>query len=106
MSMSQQERDAKAKAKRAAKGEVSLSLRVRQGEKKVLEELMEWTEDTEQGSVMSACLRYVHALGPDGARHALRVRHEIEISENVAREFRNESLRELRKDPGDEVIAP
>ena len=33
-------------------------------------------------------------------------RHEILISENVARNFHNESLRMLSKDPGDEITGP
>jgi len=33
-------------------------------------------------------------------------RHEIVISENVARAFHSESLRELRNDPGDEYSSP
>lgn len=39
-------------------------------------------------------------------RKALKARHEIVISENVAQEFRNQSLAELKRDPGDEIIAP
>jgi hypothetical protein len=42
----------------------------------------------------------------DCAREALKARHEIVISENVAREFRNQSMVELKRDPGDEIIAP
>ena len=33
-------------------------------------------------------------------------RHEILISENVASNFHNESLRMLSKDPGDEITGP
>jgi len=33
-------------------------------------------------------------------------RHEIVISENVARMFLNESLAELKRDPGDDVVEP
>lgn len=33
-------------------------------------------------------------------------RHEIVISENVARAFHSESMRELRNDPGDEYSSP
>jgi len=67
---------------------------------------MAWNEDTEQASVTEDCLRYVHSLGADGAREALRVRHKIVISENVARDFHNQSLSEIRKDPSDEIIEP
>ena len=67
---------------------------------------MTWNEDTEQASVIEGCLRYVHSLGPEAARQALKARHTIVISENMAREFRNQSLVELRRDSGDEVIIP
>ncbi|MNG29925.1 hypothetical protein D3C84_1154340 [compost metagenome] len=67
---------------------------------------MTWNEDTEQASVIERVLRYVHSLGPAGAREALKTRHVIVISENVAREFHNQSISEIRKDPGDEIIAP
>lgn len=33
-------------------------------------------------------------------------RHKIVISENVTRDFHNQSLSELRGDPGDEIIYP
>jgi len=36
---------------------------------------------------MAGSLRYVHSLGPDGAREALRSRHKIEVNENVAAEL-------------------
>ncbi|WP_019690130.1 hypothetical protein [Pseudomonas fluorescens] len=48
-----------------------------------------------------------HALGPTLSYKAIESpRHKVQISENVARMFRNESLLELRKDPGDEHFAP
>jgi len=70
---------------------------------------MGWNDDTEQASVIEGCLRYVHSLGPGGARFALTARHEIVISDNVARDFRTKSLKALAKIPGepeDEVIEP
>lgn len=67
---------------------------------------MAWNEDAEQSSVIEGCLRYVHSLGRDGAREALKARHKIVISENVAREFHNQSLAKLKRDPGDEIKAP
>lgn len=106
MAKTGKERSAKSAAKRKERGEEELRHRVRQGEKRMLADLMTWTEDTEQASVMAGALRYVHSLGPDGAREALRSRHEIVISGNVAREFRNQSLAELKRNPGDESFAP
>lgn len=100
------ERSQKSAEKRKELGIEELRLRVAKGEKAWLLELMAWTEDTEQGSVMAGCLRYVHSLGKEGAKEALRSRHEIVISENVAREFHNQSMKEVMKDPGDEIINP
>ncbi|WP_179179105.1 hypothetical protein [Pseudomonas sivasensis] len=106
MAATQQQRSAKSAAKRRELGEEELRHRVRQGEKQMLADLMAWTEDTEKASVMSGALRYIHSLGPEGAREALRSRHEIVISKDVAREFRNQSLAELNRDPGDEIVTP
>lgn len=106
MAATQKDRSAKTAARRKARGEEELRHRVRPGEKEWLLQLMEWTEDTEQASVMVGCLRHVHSLGREGARKALSPRHKIEISENVEREFHNQSLLEIRKDPGDEIVEP
>ncbi|WP_226501440.1 hypothetical protein [Pseudomonas sp. MWU16-30322] len=106
MAKTGQERSAKAALKRIEFDEKELRHRCRLGTRLTLEELMDWSEDTEQASVIEGCLRYVHSLGRDGAREALKARHEIVISENVAREFRNQSLAELKRDPGDEFIPP
>jgi hypothetical protein len=106
MAKSGKDRSVKAAKKRIELDEKELRHRCRLGTRNILEELMAWNEDTEQASVIEGVLRYVHSLGPEGARNALRARHEIVISESVAREFRNQSLAELKRDPGDEVIAP
>ncbi|NWC11907.1 hypothetical protein HX776_24275 [Pseudomonas agarici] len=87
MVAAQKERSAKTAAKRKSLGEQELRHRVRAGEKKMLAELMTWTEDTEQASVIAGCLRYLHSLGPAGASEALRSRHKIEVHENVAAEL-------------------
>lgn len=48
-----------------------------------------------------------HALGPTLSYQAIQsLRHTVQISENVARIFRDESLAELKRDSGDEIIAP
>ncbi|UNM17325.1 hypothetical protein K0P33_17225 [Pseudomonas sp. ArH3a] len=87
MAMDQKARSAKSAAKRKELGEEELRHRVRAGEKQMLADLMARTEDTEQASVMAGSLRYVHSLGRDGAREALRSRHKIEVNENVAAEL-------------------
>lgn len=109
MAMTQKERDEKRRAKMKAKGEEILRLPVMAGEKAMLRDLMEWTNDGEQASVIAGCLRYVHSLGPEGAYTALRqlcVLHELAIPESWSARFDNESRRELMRDPGDEIIAP
>lgn len=87
MAATQQQRSAKSAAKRKERGTEDLRLRVCKGEKDWLLQLMDWTKDTEQGSVMAGCLRHVHSLGREGAIEALRSRHKIEINENVAAEL-------------------
>ncbi|MGY2317333.1 hypothetical protein ACW9I6_21880 [Pseudomonas sp. SDO5522_S412] len=87
MAMDQKTRSAKSAAKRKELGEEELRHRVRAGDKQMLAELMAWTEDTEQASVIAGCLRYVHSLGSACAREALRSRHKIEVDENVAAEL-------------------
>ncbi|MCF5053879.1 hypothetical protein GIW50_25135 [Pseudomonas syringae] len=87
MAKTVQERSAKTARKRVANAEEELRLRVRPGTRQALADLMAWTEDTEQASVMAGCLRYVHSLGKDGAADALRSRHKIEVNENVAAEL-------------------
>lgn len=104
MAKTGQERSAKAVLKRIQFDEKELRHRCRLGTRQTLEELMFWNDDTEQASVIEGCLRYVHSLGREGVREALRSRHEIVISESVAREFRNQSLAELKRDPGDEIV--
>lgn len=106
MAMDGKTRSAKAALKRIEFDEKELRHRCRLGTRLTLEELMDWNDDTEQSSVIEGCLRYVHSLGREGAREALRARHKIVISENVAREFHNQSLSEIRKDPGEEIIPP
>ncbi|WP_256261541.1 hypothetical protein [Pseudomonas gingeri] len=68
MAMDQQARLAKSTAKRKELGEEELRHRVRSGEKQMLADLMAWTEDTEQASVIAGSLRYVHSLGREGTR--------------------------------------
>ncbi|MFV3015393.1 hypothetical protein ACM9HO_06780 [Pseudomonas sp. KHB2.9] len=63
MAMDQQVRSANCSKRRKERGEEELRHRVRQGEKQMLADLMAWTEDTEQASVMAGSLRYIHSLG-------------------------------------------
>lgn len=57
--------------------------------------------------VIELLILCAHDAGPEGSTKYLRIpRHEIIFSENVSRMFRNQSLAELKRDPGDEVFDP
>lgn len=85
---SQQERDAKATAKREELDEKELRHRCRRGTRQKLEELMAWHGFTEQAEAIQLLIWNAHALGPEGSAEALKIpRHEIAVSENVAREI-------------------
>ncbi|MCO8161033.1 hypothetical protein NJC38_02565 [Pseudomonas sp. 21LCFQ010] len=109
MGMTQQERDAKRRAKEARMGAEELRIKVMAGEKQMAREIMEWLDDTEQASVILTSVRYMHSLGPEGVREAvknLRARHKFVISENVAADFHAKSLLMIQQDQGDEIEAP
>lgn len=109
MAMDQKERDKKRRDKEAKAGAEDMRLKALSGEKKMIRELMEWVEDSEQASMIMTCIRSMHSLGPEGARAAvdrLNARHRIELSDSWGARFENESRRELMRDPGDEVISP
>lgn len=93
--MTQQERSAKSSEKRKALNEEELRLRVRQGTKQALTELMAWAELEEQGEAMTLMIHHLHALGKDGAIAFLTPpRHIYQISENVARKLEREGRKE------------
>lgn len=109
MAKSTQERSAKAAKKREQYDEKELRHRVRLGTRNMLEDLMTWTEDSEQASVMDGCIRHLHSLGRDGAIEALKTRHEITISKTLRDKFDNESRREAGHHGDDseyEVVEP
>lgn len=107
MAKSVQERSAKTARKRVANAEEELRLRVRPGTRQALADLMEWSGITEQGEAMTLMIHHLHAMGSAKCQPLLNPpRHEIEISQNVAREFRNKSLLAIQKYPGDEIIEP
>ncbi len=102
MPQPQQARSAKTAAKRKEWDEKELRHRVRPGINAKLAELMAWHGITEQAEAVQLLILNAHALGPEASAAALALpRHEIQISESVARRFKEESERELRRDPGD-----
>ncbi|MFK7670037.1 hypothetical protein CJF39_06065 [Pseudomonas lundensis] len=107
MALSQKQRDERTSLRRSKAQEEELRLRVRPGTRQALADLMEWSGITEQGEAMTLMIHHLHAMGAAKCQPLLNPpRHEIEISQNVAREFRNKSLLAIQKDPGDEIIEP
>ncbi|SHM78662.1 hypothetical protein [Phytopseudomonas punonensis] len=107
MPQPQQARSAKTAAKRKEWDEKELRHRVRPGINAKLAELMAWHGITEQAEAVQLLILNAHALGPEASATALALpHHEIQLSESVARDFRNQSLAEARRDPGDEIVAP
>ncbi|WP_341304697.1 hypothetical protein [Pseudomonas sp. TMP25] len=106
MALNQQQRDEKAKAKRAQLGDKELRHRVRPGSNACLERNKARAGITETSELLQIVLMNMEHLG-DAAFTALTTppRHTFEITETVARHFHNQSLRELRRDPGDENTA-
>jgi len=90
-----------------ALAEEELRLKVRPGTHQELADLMEWSGITKQGEAMTLMIHHLHALGSAKCQSLLNPpRHEIEISQSVARELRNKSLLAIHQDPCDEIIAP
>lgn len=107
MAMDGKMRSAKAAEKRAQYDEKELRHRVRPGTRQKLDELMVWNGIEEINEAVQNLILNAHALGPTLSFQAMESpRHKVQISENVARELYNQSLAELRCDPGDESIAP
>ena len=106
MAKSEQEHSAKAAEKRIQYDEKELRHRLRPGTRQKLDDLMAWNGIKEINEAVQNLILNAHTLGPTLSYQAIQSpRHKVQISENVARMFRNESLRELRKDPGDEHFA-
>lgn len=90
-----------------ALAEEELRLRVRPGTRQALADLMEWSGITEQGEAMTLMVHHLHAMGSAKCQHLLRPpRHEIEISQNVAREFDRKSFLLIKQNPDDEILHP
>lgn len=67
---------------------------------------MEWSGITEQGEAMTLMIHHLHSLGSKAKVLLEPPRHEIAISENVAREFQRKSMQMIQQDPGDELVPP
>ncbi|WP_369431846.1 hypothetical protein [Pseudomonas lurida] len=90
-----------------ALAEEELRLRVRPGTRQALADLMKWSGITEQGEAMTLMVHHLHAMGASKCQPLLNPpRHEIEISQYMARAVRNKSLLAIQNDPSDEIIEP
>lgn len=106
MAKNTQQRSKKSADKAEAVGEEEPRHKVRPGTRAMLADLMRWHGITVISEAIQNMIINLHALGPEGSAHALKSpRHTFEINENVSRHFHNESLRELRRNPGDENTA-
>lgn len=109
MAMTQQQRDQKRRDKELKTGAEELRLKALSGEKRMIKDIMEWTDDTEKASAVMFCIRHIHSLGPEGVRLAqkdLSARHNMDIPESWRARFAEESRREAMRNPGDEIISP
>ena len=107
MAKSVQERSAKAAQKRLAVAEKELRHKVRPGIEQAMERIRLRGQVPIISEVLQIAIMKMDLMGNDDLIEFLSYpRHEIVISENVAREFHNQSLAELKRDPGDEVFNP
>lgn len=91
MAKTSQQRSADAAARRKERGEEELRHRVRPGIRSKLDDLMAWHGIEETAEALQLAILNLHALGPEGSAHAFAVpRHEITISESVARILQQE----------------
>jgi|SRR5450830_133785 len=107
MAKSVQERSAKAAQKRLAVAEKELRHKVRPGIEQAMERIRLRGQVPIISEVLQIAIMKMDLMGDNELVEFLKYpRHEIVISENVAREFHNQSLSEIRKDPGDEILSP
>lgn len=107
MAMTPAERSARARQRRAERGETILRLPTLAGTRHQLEELMRWHGIEEQAEAMTLLIHNAHALGKEASAALLAVpRHEYTPSENVARRIHEFNERAVSA-PGvaDDLIA-
>jgi len=105
MAKTVQERSAKAAQKRLAVAEKELRHKVRPGIEQAMERIRLRGKVPIISEVLQIAIMKMDLMADDELAAFLSYpRHEIVISENAAREFHNESLRELKRDPGDGIL--
>lgn len=79
----------------------------RQGMRGRLAQLTEDLGEKKDCKTIGRLIAFAHSIGPEKSSRLFAIpHHEIVIREHVVLNFHNESLRELRSDPGDEYIGP
>lgn len=107
MAKSVQERSVKAAQKRLSVAEKELRHKVRPGIEQAMERIRLRGQMPIISEVLQIAIMKMDLMADADLIEFLRYpRHEIVISENVAREFQNQSLIEIRKNPGDEIVSP
>jgi hypothetical protein len=104
MAKTRQERSAKAALKRVEFDEKELRHRLRLGTRQKLEELMAWNEIEEISEAIQNLILNAHTLGPNLSYQAIESpRHEIKVSENVARMIHASGQRKAARIDAEEV---
>lgn len=107
MAKTVQERSAKAAQKRLAVVEKELRHKVRPEIEQAMERIRLRGKVPIISEVLQIAIMKMDLMADGELIEFLRnPRHEIVISENVAREFHDQSLAEIRRHSGDEVIRP
>ncbi|MGU9815609.1 hypothetical protein ACU684_09475 [Pseudomonas sp. LF135] len=107
MAKSVQERSAKAAQKRLAVSEKELRHKVRPGIEQAIERICARGKTPIISEVLQIAIMKMDLMGDNELIEFLRYpRHEIVISENVARAFQEKSIAEASRNPGDEILKP
>lgn len=107
MAKTVQERSAKAAQKRLAVAEKELRHKVRPGIEQAMERIRLRGQVPIISEVLQIAIIKMDLMGDDELVEFLRYpRHEIVISENVARLFHSQSMYEIQRNSGDEIIEP
>jgi len=107
MAKSVQERSAKAAQKRLAVAEKELRHKVRPGIEQAIERIRLRGKVPIISEVLQIAIMKMDLMGDNELIEFLRYpRHEIVISENVARLFHSQSMYEIQRNSGDEIIEP
>jgi hypothetical protein len=107
MATDQKQRDAKVSAKRASVAEKELRHRVRPGIEKAVARVRKRGHGITTTELLQVAIMKMDLMSDEElSEFLIYPRHEIIISENMAREFAAQSVLMIQQDPGDEVVSP